>query len=129
MNEQGQVVPPAETGQEGQNVSMQLSNAMIRLYKELFGRGPTSARTDFVGSDVVVVTLKETLTPAERSLADMGEHQRLRDTRLYFQYATEERFRGEVERIVGRKTTTFISGMDTREDVSVEYFGLEPASS
>jgi uncharacterized protein YbcI len=126
--------PQADLSQEreggaDQSAAMQVSNAMIRLYKELFGRGPTSARTDFIGSDVVICTLKDTLTPAERSLADMGEHQRLRDTRLYFQYATEERFRGEIERIVGRKTTTFISGMDTREDISVEYFGLEPSTA
>jgi uncharacterized protein YbcI len=107
------------------SVAMQVSNTMVRLYKELFGRGPTSARTDFIGPDAIVCTLRDSMTPAERSLAEMGEHQRLRDTRLFFQYATEERFRGEVERIVGRRTTAFLSAMDTKADVAVEVFHFE----
>ena len=100
---------------------------MVRLYKEQFGRGPTKARTDFAGPDLVICTLERSLTPAEVSLAALGEHQRLRDTRLYFQYATEENFRGVVERVVGRKVRAFISGMDTKEDVALEAFYLEPA--
>jgi uncharacterized protein YbcI len=106
---------------------MQVSNTMIRLYKELFGRGPTSARTDFAGPDILISTLRETMTPAERSLARMGEHQRLRDTRLYFQYASDKRFREEIERITGRRVVSFISGMDTEADVATEVFYLEPA--
>ena len=100
---------------------------MVRLYKEQFGRGPTKARTDFAGPDLVICTLEHTLTPAEKSLAALGEHQRLRDTRLYFQYATEEQFRGIVERVLGREIRAFVSGMDTKEDVSLEAFYLEPA--
>src|ERR1041384_2454374 len=85
------------------SILSEISREMVRLYKEQFGRGPTRARTDFAGSDVVVATLENTFTPAEQRLADMGEHQRLRDTRLYFQYATDEEFRSVIERILGRK--------------------------
>jgi len=109
------------------SIRAELSREMVRLYKEQFGRGPTKARTDFAGPDLVICTLERTLTPAEESLAGLGEHQRLRDTRLYFQYATEENFRGVVERVVGRKVRAFVSGMDTKEDVSLEAFYLEPA--
>jgi uncharacterized protein YbcI len=111
---------------DGQSVQLALSNAMVRLYKEQFGRGPTKARTNFAGPDVVVCTLEDSLTPAERNLAAMGEHQRLRDVRLFFQYATEDKFRGAVERITGRKVRAFISGMDTEQDVACEVFYLEP---
>ena len=109
------------------SIRAELSREMVRLYKEQFGRGPTKARTDFAGPDLVICTLERSLTPAEESLAALGEHQRLRDTRLYFQYATEENFRGVVERVVGRKVRAFISGMDTKEDVSLEAFYLECA--
>ena|SRR5215213_8064589 len=112
-----------------QSVRAELSREMVRLYKEVFGRGPTKARTDFAGPDLVVCTLEKSLTPAEVSLAGLGEHQRLRDTRLYFQYATEDQFRGVVERVVGRKVRAFISGTDTKEDVSAELFYLEPVDS
>jgi uncharacterized protein YbcI len=99
---------------------------MVRLYKEQFGRGPTKARTEFAGPDTVLCTLENSLTPAERRLAEMGEHQRLRDTRLYFQHATEDELRGVVERVVGRKVRAFVSGMDTEQDVASEVFYLEP---
>lgn len=104
-----------------------ISREMVRIYKEQFGRGPTKTRTNFAGPDIVIVTLEDSLTPAERSLAEMGEHQRLRDTRLYFQHATEEQFKGVIERILDRRVRAFISGIDTRQDVSSEVFYLEPA--
>ena len=56
---------------------------MVRLYKELFGRGPTKARSYFAGPDVLVCILRETFTPAERSLVAMGEKQRVRDARVF----------------------------------------------
>jgi hypothetical protein len=57
----------------------------------------------------------------------MGEHQRLRDTRLYFQYAIEAEFREVIERLLQRRVRAFNSGVDTRADVCIELFHLEPA--
>jgi uncharacterized protein YbcI len=111
------------------SVRAEISRAMVRLYKEQFGRGPTKARTEFAGSDIVVCTLEDSFTPAERRLAEMGEHQRLRDTRLYFQHATEDKFCGAIEEIVNRKVRAFNSATNTREDVSVEVFHLVPGVS
>jgi uncharacterized protein YbcI len=126
LNEQGSS-SSSQADDSTHSIRAELSREMVRLYKEQFGRGPTKARTDFAGPDLVICTLERSLTPAEESLAGLGEHQRLRDTRLYFQYATEEDFRGVVERVIGRKVRAFISGMDTKEDVALEAFYLEPA--
>src|SRR3954447_9417892 len=63
------------------SVLSEIANTMVRLYKDCFGRGPTQARAQWCGGDVLTVVLEDTLTPAERSLVKMGEHQRLRDTR------------------------------------------------
>jgi uncharacterized protein YbcI len=108
------------------SVHAEISREMVRLYKEQFGRGPTRARTDFAGPDVLICTLECSFTPAEKSLAAMGEHQRLRDTRLFFQAATADKFRGVVERVLGRPVRGFISGTDTVKDISAEIFYLEP---
>ena len=105
---------------------MQMSNEMVRLYKELFGRGPTKTRSHWAGPDALLCTLENSLTPAERSLVEMGEHQRLRDARMFFQYATEERFVEAAERLVGRKVRGFVSGMDTKKDIATEVFYFEP---
>jgi uncharacterized protein YbcI len=118
--------PDAVPDERIPTVTAQISNEMVRLYKELFGRGPTEARTNFAGPDTIVATLEHSMTPAERSLADMGEHQRLRDVRLFFQSAREQDFREVIERLTGRRVRAFVSGMDTEQDVATEVFYLEP---
>jgi len=129
MNDQPNqpTIEPKEAGNGSQfeSVRAEISREMVRLYKELFGRGPTKARTEFAGPDIVICSLENTFTPAERSLAEMGEHQRLRDTRLYFQAATENRFREIIERLTGRKVRAFISGLDAKVDICSEVFYLE----
>jgi len=112
------------------SVEAGISNEMVRLYKEQFGRGPTKARTNWAGDDTVVVVLEDTLTPAERSLVAMGQHERLRETRMFFQYATVQEFCEPVERLTGRKVRAFISGIDTEVNgLSVETFVLHPTSA
>lgn len=104
-----------------------ISNEMVRLYKDQFGRGPTKTRTHWSGADILISVLEDTFTPAERNLVRMGEHQRLRDTRMFFQYATVAEFCEPVERLTGRKVRAFISGIDTNADgLSMETFMLHP---
>ena len=106
---------------------MEVSNAMVRLYKDQFGRGPTRARTFWSGPDALSCFLEDTLTPAERNLARMGQHQRLRDMRTFFQYATLREFCEPVERVTGRKVRSFHSSVDTKVDgLAVETFIFYP---
>jgi uncharacterized protein YbcI len=110
-----------------QSISLAISNEMVRIYKDQFGRGPTKARTTWCGADVLSVILEETLTPAERNLVKLGEHQRLRDLRMFFQYSMVHAFCEPVERLTGRKVRSFVSGMDTEADgLCVELFVLHP---
>jgi uncharacterized protein YbcI len=104
----------------------ELSNAMVRLYKDQFGRGPTKVVTNYAGPNVLIATLENSLTPAEQRMAELGEHRRLRDTRMFFQHATVDQFNEAVERITGRRVRAFVSGIDTEQDVSSEVFYLEP---
>lgn len=120
--------PASQSDADPRSVLSELSNAMVRLYKEQFGRGPTKTRTVWAGSDILIVTLEDTLTPAERNLVKMGEHQRLRDMRMFFQYATVKEFCEPVEMITGRKVRSFHSSVDTEVDgLSTELFILHPA--
>ena len=97
---------------------------MVRLYKELFGRGPTKAKTNYADENTLVSSLENTLTPAEINMRDLGEHQRLEETRLFFQKASRDDFVKTVEQITGREVRAFVSGMDTEEDVATEVFYL-----
>lgn len=106
-----------------------IANEMVRIYKSQFGRGPKQIRANWSASDTIVVTLEDTFTPAEHRLREMGEHERLRDLRLLFQYADTAQFCEPVERLTGRRVRAFISGIDTVADVATEMFVLHPAGS
>ena len=109
------------------SVLMEISNAMVGLYKTQFGRGPTAARTHWCGPNALTCFLEDTLTPAERNLIKLGEDQRLRDTRMAFQYATIREFCEPVERITGRTVCSFQSSIDTAVNgLSVETFIFYP---
>lgn len=105
---------------------VQVNRAMVRIYKEQFGRGPERVRTHWAGPDSLICFLENTLTPVERTLTTMNENQRLRDMRMLFQYAAETEFRSAVEEITGRKVIAFVSGIDTRADVASEVFVFAP---
>jgi uncharacterized protein YbcI len=112
------------------SIAMAISDEMVHLFKTQFGRGPTRARTYWCGDDVVTCVLEDTLSPAERNLVQMGQHERLRETRMFFQYATVGEFCEPVERLTGRTVRAFISGIDTEvQGLSVESFILHPAGS
>lgn len=118
-------VTPQHASDPATSVLADISREMVRLYKDQFGRGPTKAKSSFAGPDILVCSLENSFTPAEQRLAEMGEHQRLRDTRLYFQHAAEAQFCEVIERQLGRKVRAFVSGVDTKSDVSTEVFFLE----
>jgi uncharacterized protein YbcI len=107
----------------------EISRAMVRIYKEQFGRGPASVLTRYSGPDAITSILEKSLTPVESSMLRAGEEQRLRNIRTMLQHDTEETFRAEVERITGRRVIGFMSGIDVKNDISCEVFTLERRSA
>jgi uncharacterized protein YbcI len=103
-----------------------VSRAMVKLYKEQFGRGPDTVYSRYGGPNLIVCILGGSLTPVERTMREIGEEQRLRETRVMFQHAAEPKFRAEVERATGRRVIGFMSGIDVHNDLSCEVFTLEP---
>ena len=103
-----------------------VSNAMVKLHKEQFGRGPTNARSYFAGPDTLVCTLEDSLLPAERMMVEMGEDNRVREARMFLQVASQEQFVGAVEAIVSRKVRAFSSATDPGAGVVFEVFSFEP---
>ena len=129
MNQNAQAMPEQTAAEQRGMQTAELSNAMVRIYKEQFGRGPTKAHSVFAGPDLVICTLEHSLTPAEHRMVQLGEHQRVRDIRTFFQHASEQEFVGAVEQITGRNVRAFVSGTDTEHDVSSEVFYLKPVPS
>jgi uncharacterized protein YbcI len=124
----------SDDGQEAKtrdgSMLLAISNEMVRIFKEQFGRGPTKVRACWASPDVLTVLLEDTLTPAERSMARMGEHERLRETRMFFQYASVREMCEPIERLTNRKVRAFVSGIDTEANgLAVETFVLHPEGS
>jgi uncharacterized protein YbcI len=105
-----------------------ISNAMTRLHREHYGRGPNTVRT-VVGHDHVITFLEDIYTPAERTLIDAGETQAVTQSRLAFQRAMKGPFVQTVEQATGRKVRAFLSQNHIDPDISCEVFVLEPDSS
>ena len=106
-----------------------VSNAMVALHKEQFGRGPTRARTNFAGDDTLVCVLEDVLLPAERSMVTMGDQHRVREQRTYMQVATAAAFISSVEGLVSRKVRGFSSATDPDANMVFEVFAFEPVAA
>jgi uncharacterized protein YbcI len=106
-----------------------VSSAIVKLHKEQFGRGPTNARSYFAGPDTLVCTLEDALLPAERTMVDMGEHPRVRESRMFLQVATQDQFIAAVEELVSRRVRAFASAIDPGAGVVFEIFSFEPVTT
>jgi uncharacterized protein YbcI len=117
------------TQASGTSILMAVSNAMVKLHKEQFGRGPTNSRANFAGADTLVCVLQDVLLPAELKMVELGDAARVRESRIAFQAATEAEFIASVEQIVRRKVRAFASGVDPHANVVFEAFDFEPRES
>ena len=120
--------PRTDTQQEPKpgGLLQDVSNAMVTLHKEQFGRGPTRAQSHFAGADALLCVLDDALLPAERTMVEMGEQQRVRESRMFLQVATADQFIATVEAITGRTVRAFASATDPDRGVVMENFIFEP---
>lgn len=115
---------PDEVKLDG-SLARDLSRAMVALYKEYVGRGPTQARS-YVQDDVITIVLQDTMTKAEETLAAEDEEDLVRGVRRVFQGKFREDAVEIVERLTGRDVKAFLSDHAIDPDVAVEVFVLEP---
>src|SRR5215212_5343936 len=100
-----------------------ISNEIVRLQAEYYGKGPTRAKT-YIVDDLVVVVLEESFTRAEKTLAERGEREAIQHIRRRFQQQMAESFTSVVEQVTGRRVRAFLSETDIEQDISVETFLL-----
>src|SRR4051812_26845448 len=103
-----------------------ISNSLVALHKQQFGRGPTRARTHFAGPDALLCILEDALLPAESAMVRMGEAHRVQESRLFFQSATSTEFIAAVEQITGREVRSFGSTTDPIASVVCEVYVFHP---
>ena len=106
------------------SVAADVSNAIVRLVREHFGKGPTQAKT-LLHDDVVVTVLRGGFTHAEKTLYRAGRGDVVDESRRAMQDVLEREMRTAVERLTGRRVAAFMSANHHEPDASVEIFLLE----
>ena len=108
----------------GENLAA-ISNGLVRLHTEFYGKGPTRAKTHAV-DDTIVTVLWDGFTTVESTLIDQGEGETVAAFRRTFQRSMEDKFRGVVEEATGRSVIAYMSQVNIRPNVAVELFLLDP---
>lgn len=105
-----------------------LSNAIVGVYKELYGKGPVRARTWYL-DDMVICVLGDALTRSEQTLVEIGRGDRVALQRESFHEAARPVFMHVVEELTGRRVNAVLNATDEDQDVSTLVFLLESAET
>ena len=107
------------------DVRTEISEGLVALLKEFYGRGPEQAKT-YIDSDLVVCLLRGGFTRVEQTLLESGHGQDVISQRMVFQSVMRDRFTDVVSRATGRRVVGFMSGNQQNPDMICEIFVLSP---
>jgi uncharacterized protein YbcI len=125
----GENVAPAERAEAdaapptGGALRAAISNAVVRLVSELYGKGPARTRT-FIADEHVLCALEGVLTTVERTLVDAGETELVRELRMRFGEMVRAVFAAEVGRLLGRQVIAMESQLVFEPDTLFLIFVL-----
>jgi uncharacterized protein YbcI len=105
------------------DVRTAISDGLVGLLKEYYGRGPERTKT-YVSDDLVVCLLRGGFTRVEQTLLEGGHGEDVIRQRMAFQNVMRERFERVVEEATGRKVIGFMSGNQQDPDMICEIFIL-----
>jgi uncharacterized protein YbcI len=107
-------------------LSADISRAVVRLFSDHTGRGPTHARTT-IDAELVVVLLRDSMTHAEKNLVGAGKHDEVLRIRRTFQETMRPSLVEAVESLTERTVVSFMSANDIEPDAAVEIFVMDRA--
>jgi uncharacterized protein YbcI len=106
------------------NALQLISNGLVHLMSESYGRGPTKAKTYILDDTYVCCIMHEIFTTAEQTLIEVGEQDLVRRTRIAFQTALSDDFKAVVENALGRRVLTYQSQIVFDPPSCFEFFIL-----
>ena len=102
-----------------------ISDGMVALLKEFYGRGPTRTKS-YYADDLVVCMLRGGFSRVEQTLLEGGRGTAVIEQRMEFQELMRERFEAVIEHATGRRVIGFMSGNQQHPDMMCEVFILAP---
>lgn len=104
-----------------------VTNGIVRVFSEYYGRGPTKAKAYLLDDRYIVCVLRDTMTTVERTLVNNGCAEKVKEVRLTFQEAMAPDFHRVVEEATGRRVVAYHSQLSPQLDIGFEFFLLEDA--
>ena len=108
----------------GGELNAEIARAIVGIYRDVCGRGPTKARATFRG-DVIVVVLENVLTPPERSLIASGRAREAETVRRDLHDAMRAKLARAVSRLTGSEVRAVMGESEHNSDMAVEVFVLD----
>jgi len=102
-----------------------ISDGMVALLKEFYGRGPTRAKS-YYQDDLVVCLLRGGFSQVEQTLLEGGRGAAVIQQRMEFQDLMRDRFVAVIKQATGRDVIGFMSGNQQGPDIMCEVFILAP---
>jgi uncharacterized protein YbcI len=106
------------------NMRLAISNALVGIKKNLYGKGPVKAKT-YLNDNYVFSVLEGGLTKNEETLLAAGEHRLVREYRLRFQESVANTITTAIEEVTGRKVLAYHSQIVFEPDRAFEIFVLD----
>jgi uncharacterized protein YbcI len=102
-----------------------ISAGMVRIYKDMIGRGPTKAWTE-ISDNMAVTVLADSLTQGEVTLSATENAEKVRELRRTLQSAMRQEMTTLVEATLHREVICFLSDHSPDPDYAVEVLLLAP---
>jgi len=102
-----------------------ISDGLVALLKEFYGRGPSRVKT-YYEDDLVVCLLRDGFSRVEQTLLEGGRSSAVIEQRMAFQDLMRHRFEGVIQNATGRRVIAFMSGNQQSPDLMCEVFVLAP---
>jgi uncharacterized protein YbcI len=106
------------------DVRTAISDGLVALLKEFYGRGPERTRT-YVSDDLVVCIMRGGFTRVEQTLIEEGQGALVLRQRRAFEEIARPRFEQVVAEATGREVIGFMSGNQEEPDMLCQVFVLK----
>jgi uncharacterized protein YbcI len=118
--------PPSEqrTPLAGGPLLAEISNRIVQMVREHYGKGPLRAKT-YMLDNLVVSVMQDGFTAIEKTMMGGGEQEQVLEMRRDFQRLMRERYTEMIERLTGRKVLAFLSQTHVEPDLTVEMFLMD----
>jgi uncharacterized protein YbcI len=114
----------AEPSLVGGRLLAEITNRIVALMREHYGRGPIKAKT-YVLDNLIVCVLTDGFTAIERTMMEGGQPDRVLEMRRDFQQLMKARYSDMIEQLTGRHVLAFLSQAHVEPDLTIEMFLMD----